>query len=330
MLSCYNMNKLLKVGVLMGGPSSEHDISLMTGQNIIENLDKSKYEPVAIKISKEGQWFLNNRLSSDVKALQGCDLVFNALHGVFGEDGTIQAIMDYRGVKYTGSGVCASALGMDKLRSREIFKLSGLNVPKTLKIRRGEYHQALLNLFVGKVTNFPVVVKPCSGGSSVGVKIVKERVMLDKALKDVFKTDRKALIEEFIEGREFTCGVLENVNGQSIKALPVTEIIPKKGHVFFDYSAKYKTGHSDEVTPASIDDDTTKAIQDIAIKTHQVLGCGGYSRTDVILKNNGDIVVLEINTLPGLTMASLLPKAAIASGLTFTELLDTIISSSLV
>ena len=318
----------LKVGVLMGGLSLEHEVSLATGRNVIENLDKSKYEPVAIKISKDKRWFLDNKPTTEVSAFKSCDVVFNALHGTFGEDGRVQALMEYYGAKYTGSGICGSALAMDKLRSREIFKLSGLNVPKTLKIRKSDNAQALVNLFVNKVTNFPVVVKPCSNGSSVGVQIVRNCSELDAAIQEAFKIDSKVLIEEYIKGREVTCGVLENFNNQPVAALPVTEIVPRKSHKFFDYNAKYKSGHSDEIVPAFLDDELAQRVQEIAVKTHQLLGCKAYSRTDMIIRDK-DIYVLEINTLPGLTANSLLPKAASAAGLTMTQLLDYIINSSL-
>jgi len=313
----------------MGGPSSEHEVSLATGQSVLDNLDRSKYEPVAITISKNKEWFIGKREITEQKALEGCDVIFNALHGTFGEDGKAQALMEYYGAEYTGSGICGSALAMDKLRSREIFKLAGLKVPNTLKIRRGENYQALLNLFVSKVTSFPVVVKPCSHGSSVGVQIVKDQAGLGKAIKEAFKLDGKVLVEEFIEGREITCGVLDNFDNQSVGALPITEIVPKKGHKFFDYNAKYKTGHSDEITPAFLDEEVAKEVQGIAVKAHQLLGCKAYSRTDMIIKNN-DIYVLETNTLPGLTSNSLIPKAASVAGLTMTKLLDKIIESSLV
>src|SRR3989344_7371381 len=248
------MSKKLKIGILMGGPSAEHEISLDTGRNIIDNLDRSKYDIVEIKISKDKKWTLNGKPVDEPKALKSCDIVFNALHGEFGEDGKAQALMEYHGARYTGSGICGSALAMDKLRSREIFKLAGLKVPNTLKIRRGDNYQALLGVFVSKVTSFPVVVKPCSSGSSVGVQMVNNSEELDKAIKAAFKLEGKILVEEFIKGREVTCGVLDNFNGQPVGALPVTEIIPNKGHKFFDYSAKYKTGHSDEITPAFLDE----------------------------------------------------------------------------
>lgn len=323
--------KLIKVGVLMGGPSSEHEVSLATAQNVIDSLDKTKYEPVTIKISKTGKWFLNKKSVSQQDALVGHDLVFNALHGTFGEDGKIQGILEHAGIKYTGSGIAGSALAMDKFQSREIFKLAGLNTPRTMKLKKGENYMAHLRFFINKIVKLPVVVKPCSNGSSVGVQIIDDLNELEKAVATAFKLDKFVLIEEFIKGRELTCGVLENHNGQPITALPVTEIIPVKNHKFFNYDAKYKTGHSNEITPAPLENILTRKAQDIAIRAHQILGCRSYSRTDMILKNgNGTIYVLETNTLPGLTKNSLFPQAAKVAGLTFPELLDKIISSSLV
>lgn len=313
----------------MGGLSDEHDVSMATGRNVIDNLNRKKYEPIGIRITRNKEWFIRGKKMTEAKALAGCDIVFNALHGTFGEDGRIQAMLEYYDKKYTGSGIVASALAMDKLKSREIFRLAGLQVPKTLKIRKGENYQALLSVFVNKITHFPVVVKPCSSGSSVGVKIASDKKSLEVAIKNSFKFGKKILVEEFIEGREFTCGVLENSGSRSATALPITEIIPKKGHSFFDYNAKYKSGHSDEITPADLDNEISKNIQNMAITAHQLLGCRAYSRTDMIVRGK-DIYVLETNTLPGLTDASLLPKAASVAGLTFSQLLDNIIESSLV
>jgi len=344
----------------MGGPSAEHEVSLATGKNVIDNLDKTKYAPVAVKLSKTRstgsgqavQWFVNGRLTDMPKALKSCDLIFNALHGTFGEDGRVQALMEYYGARYTGSGVTASALSMDKLRSREIFKLAGFSVPKTLKIKRGDNYRARLNLFITKITILPVVVKPCCNGSSTGVQIINDKNKLSRAIDEAFKFDCKVLVEEFIKGREVTCGVLDPALQQAdvsdnkncllsdgasnpltltiggVTALPVTEVIPQKKHKFFDYDAKYKPGHSQEITPAEIDEQTYSKVQAIAVRAHQLLGCRGYSRTDMILKNDR-VYVLETNTLPGLTGNSLLPKAAKAVGLTFPKLLEKIIKNSI-
>lgn len=322
--------QLIKVGILMGGPSSEHEVSLATGQNVLENLDRSKYEPLAVKILKTGKWFLGGKPLAPEKVFKSCDIFFNALHGYYGEDGKLQAMLEHNNIRYTGSGVAASALAMDKFQSRELFKLAGLNVPKTLKIIKGDNYSAQLNFFINKIAKFPVVIKPCSDGSSVGVSVVEEAGGLEKAITGAFKIGREILIEEFIRGRELTCGVLDKFNDENTSPLPVTEIIPVKNHKFFNYQAKYKNGHANEITPAPLDETIYKKAQDIAVRAHQVLGCRGYSRTDMILKQgNGTIYVLETNTLPGLTENSLLPKAASVAGLTFSQLLDKIISSSL-
>lgn len=344
------VSKLMKIGVLMGGYSLEYKVSLATGQNVIDHLDKAKYELVPIKISKTshqadpltakkggglgvgqtGKWFVNGKPTTMEKALKSCDVVFNALHGTFGEDGKVQAILEHNGIKYTGSGIASSALAMDKFHSREIFKLAGLNTPKTLKLKSGENYMARVSFFVNKIVKLPIVVKPCSNGSSIGVRVIDDLGKLEKAVVSVFKLDKFVLIEEFIKGRELTCGVLENFNNEVIGALPVTEIIPVKNHKFFNYDAKYKTGHSNEITPAPLDEVLAKKIQDVAVRAHQILGCSGYSRTDMILKNGNDtIYVLETNTLPGLTKNSLILKAAQTAGLTFAQLLDKIIESSL-
>ena len=333
------MSRKLKIGVLMGGPSAEHEVSLATGDNVLAGLDKTKYEPVVIKISKKSRWFLNGRPTDIAGALKSSNLIFNALHGTFGEDGRVQALLEYYGARYTGSGIAASALAMDKLRSREIFKLAGFCVPKTLKIKKGENYQARLGLFITKITKLPVIVKPCSNGSSVGVRIISNENRLIKAIDETFKLDKKVLVEEFIKGREVTCGVLDSIevkpqSGEILRfnlntdgALPVTEIIPIKGHKFFDYNAKYKPGYCRKITPAQIDEATRGKVQEIAVRIHQLLGCRGYSRTDMILKND-NVYVLETNTLPKLDSLSVFCKAAQVSGLALRPLLDEIIKSA--
>ncbi|KKS27065.1 MAG: D-alanine-D-alanine ligase [Candidatus Yanofskybacteria bacterium GW2011_GWC2_41_9] len=311
----------------MGGSSAEHEVSLATGQNVLDNLDLKKYRPLTIKISKTGKWFVNNRIANWSKAVKNCDVVFNALHGSFGEDGKVQAILESAGKRYAGSGIAASALAMDKFQSREIFKLAGLNVPKTFKLKKGENFSAQLNFFVNKIAKFPVVVKPCSNGSSIGVQIADNSKKLAKAVVGAFLIDKEILVEEFIKGRELTCGVLSSVSG-SVDALPVTEIVPLKKHQFFNYDAKYKAGHSNEITPAQLGETVFKQAQDTAVRAHQILNCRGYSRTDMIL-TGAAIYVLEINTLPGLTPNSLLPKAAQSAGLSFPQLIDKIIETAL-
>lgn len=301
------IGKKLKIVVLAGGPSSEHEVSLKTASNVVAKLDKKKYDVQQIIISKEGKWPI-----SPEKLL--ADVVFIAMHGVYGEDGTIQSILEKTGVPYTGSDVVASKLGMDKRKSSEVFASNGLLVPESFDVSR---------------CKFPVVVKPADGGSSVGVAIVETPDLLEKAIHEAGKHSRDILIQEYIEGRELTCGVLDDGLGNAI-ALPPTEIIPV-ARKFFDYHSKYIVGASREVTPPDLPEKIIKAIQETALKAHKSIGCSGMSRTDVIIKNSepSKIYVLEINTIPGLTETSLLPQQALAAGMSFTELLDRIIAAAL-
>lgn len=308
----------------MGGPSSEHEVSLATGENVLNSLDKQKYEAIPVKISKNGQWRINGKILNYPDIFKKIDYAFLALHGEFGEDGRIQALLEIHKVPYNGSGLGASALAMDKKQSRDLFRIAGLNVPKTLHIQQGESYESLLNFFVSKVSKFPVVVKPCSRGSSVGVLVVESENGLPRAIKEAFKYDDDILIEEYIKGAELTCGILDNFQGQKYFALPVTQIMPMK-HKFFNYRAKYTVGATKEITPAQIDEGVYKKVQEVAVKAHQILGCHGYSRVDMIVKNGGTVYVLEVNTLPGLTKGSLLPQQAVVAGLTFSQLLDKII-----
>lgn len=299
----------------MGGPSSEYDVSLATGENVFKNLDSRFFEPVKIKILRDGKVWMSGRWAKLEKAVKSVDLCFLATHGEFGEDGRLQAILESYGVPYTGSGVLASALAMNKAKSRQFFSVNGLKTPKTLIVKEGEYFQSQLKFFVNKLVKMPVVVKPCSRGSSVGVSVVRRRNMLNRAIQNGFKYDPEVLIEEYIPGREFTCGVVERkVNGATeIAVLPVTEIIPNQEYKFFNYEAKYKTGASQEITPAEIPDHLAKEIKEAAVRAHTVLGCKDYSRSDFLVKK-GKIHILELNTLPGLTENSLVPKAIKIAG----------------
>jgi D-alanine--D-alanine ligase len=307
----------INLAVLMGGMSSEHEISLISGQNVLNYLNKEKYNITPIVISKKGEWWVNDAKKTIDEALKGIDVVFNALHGEYGEDGKIQGLLDCFSIKYTGSGVLASALGMDKIKSKELFERGGILTPKHTILKRGEDFN---KKFRGKL-----VVKPASLGSSVGISIVEKGEDLKKAIDKAFEHCDTVIIEEYIQGRETTCGIIDDFRGQEYFALPITEIIPPPGR-FFDYEVKYD-GSTQEITPARIDKNLTKKIQDLAIKAHQILGCKGYSRVDFIIRGN-KIYILEANTLPGLTKESLLPKAAKAAGIEFAELLDIIVNNA--
>ena len=309
----------------MGGPSSEHDVSLASGENIFKNLDSRLFEPVKIKILRDGKVWMAGRFTKLEKAVKSVDLCFLATHGEFGEDGRLQAILESYGAPYTGSGILASALAMNKAKSRQFFSMSGFKTPKTLFVKEGENFQSQLKFFINKVVKMPVVVKPCSRGSSVGVSIVRRRNFLNKAILNAFKYDPEVLIEEYILGREFTCGVIEKkANGAAeVTALPVTEIIPGEDYGFFNYEAKYKNGATQEITPAQIGDHLAKEIQAAARTAHMVLDCRDYSRSDFLVKK-GKVYILELNTLPGLTQNSLIPKALKTAGLSLKKFLSDI------
>ena len=251
--------------------------------------------------------------------LKTFDFVFIAMHGVFGEDGRIQALLEWINVPYSGSGVLSSAMAMDKGISNDLYRAVGMNVPHYVVFnrndRKGKYNFEI-----------PAVIKPVDGGSSVGVSIAKSKQEFNKALKKAFKENERLMVQQFIKGREFTCGVLEDRKGRAF-ALPPTEIIPKSSK-FFDYKAKYSVGGSQEITPAHLPKMMTKKMQAMALKAHQVLGCRGMSRSDFILKGS-TFYILETNTIPGMTQTSLLPQAAKAAGISFSEMLDLIISAGL-
>lgn len=288
------MKKRLKVMVLMGGKSPEYEISIISGQEVIKNLDKKKYQVSSVIIPKEGGQFKIDP--------QKTDIVFIAMHGPFGEDGTVQGMLETVGVKYTGSGVLASALGMDKIMFRKVMRDENIPVPKSS-------------------TRFPCFVKPYNQGSSVGTSIAGNKKELDVAVKLARKYSDKVLIEEYLGGKEVTCAVLGN---EPPFALPVIEIVPLKGE-FFNYESKYTESGAQEIVPARISKSLTKKVQEIAVKVYQAVGCRGFARVDFLLRDNKYPVVLEINTIPGLTPISLFPKAAKAAGMSYSKLLDKII-----
>ena len=296
--------KIGKIGVLMGGSSSEREISLKSGKAVYDALSSLGQDVVAIDIKTDDPGENVRLLSS-----KGIDCAFLALHGRFGEDGTIQVILENMKIPYTGSGVLASKLAMDKVSSREIFKKGNLLVPASKIINKASYQSAAgLKLYLGD----HLVVKPATQGSSIGLSIIDKRQGLDAALDLAFKFDDRAIVEEYIKGREMTVGILND------SALPVIEIIPK--HAFFDFEAKYKAGLTEYVVPAKIDKKIAKKIQASALSAHKLLGCFGCSRVDLILDGKGLVFVLEVNTIPGMTSTSLLPKAAGKINIKFEDL----------
>lgn len=310
--------KRLKVAVLYGGKSAEREISLKTGQAVIANLDRKKYRIFPVEIKPSGRFTLPPKI----------DLVFLALHGPYGEDGTIQGMLEMLEIPYTGSGVLASALGMDKIMSRQIFSSIGLTVPKSRVFAKGDSLSSFI-FDLSSFTSFPFVVKPHNQGSSVGVSLVESKKDLIKAVSSALSFPRAlVLVEEYLDGREITCGVLGN-SGQNPSCLPLTEIRPKGHYKFFDWEAKYVAGESEEITPAPLDRDLTNKVKSACLTAYESLGCRGYARVDTIVEKD-QVYILEINTLPGMTVTSLIPQQAKAAGLSFSELLDKIIAYSLV
>jgi D-alanine-D-alanine ligase len=294
-----------KIAVLMGGPGSERDVSFATGKGVANALRSLGAEVTEVDVK-----------GPDFELPSGIDLAFIALHGTFGEDGQVQKILEGRGVAYTGDGVAQSELAFDKIRSKETFRQHDVPTP---------YWQIVTN---GQRPTIPIpfVIKAPRQGSTVGVHIIKNEREIDAAIADAGKYDRELLIEKFVPGRELTIGILGE------QALPILEIIPKGG--FYDFTNKYPFlnpgagGGAEHVCPAKIPEDETRAIQDLALRAHRSLGLQVYSRVDIMLPDNGEPSVLEVNTIPGMTEASLLPEAAAAVGIGYTELCARIIELS--
>lgn len=311
------MKTALRIGVLMGGPSAEHDVSLNSGENAVRALREKGYTVIPLILSRTLQFSADGKPMPFPEGMKEYDAIFNALHGTFGEDGQIQTILDDLKIPYTGSGAEASALGMDKWKSRELFARSGLAVPQSQIIKKSVPLPD---------TSFPAVVKLPASGSSHGVFIVTSREELEEKSKELFQETDEIIVEQHLKGREFTCGVLEK-DGKPVP-LPVVEIRPAQTHAFFDYTAKYTDDNTIFVVPASIDTDLAKRIQDAARGAHETIGCRVYSRSDFIVVSDTPHI-LEINTLPGLTSHSLLPKSAAAAGIPFPDLIELILLSSL-
>ncbi len=302
--------KKLTVALLSGGISSEREVSINSGNQVFEALDKEKYEIIRYDPQTDIA-----RLVADASKI---DVALIILHGLYGEDGTVQGLLDLLNIPYQGSGVLGSAIAMNKVISKQLFQKHGLPIPEYIIAKKGD---TIDPAYCQKQIGLPMVVKPAEGGSSVGMSIVKTEDTLKSALKKAFEYDETVLIESYIKGIEITGGVIGN---KDLQALPIIEIIPDEKHDFFDYEAKYTAGITQEICPARIDDSLTVQAQTYAKMAHQALSCEGYSRTDMILKDN-DIYVLETNTIPGMTPTSLLPQAAHAAGLDFGQLLDRLI-----
>jgi D-alanine-D-alanine ligase len=340
-------NKKITVGILFGGKSAEHEVSLLSAKNIYDAIDRSRFEPVLIGIDKSGKWLLSDasrfllnpgdprHISLDpsgspvslIPASEGSlsgaaprlDVVFPILHGPFGEDGTVQGLLKLAGVPFVGSGVLGSAVGMDKDVMKRLFRDAGIPIGKFLTFRSHNTIPPFAE--VTAALGSPVFVKPVNMGSSVGISKARTQAEFSAAVNKAFQHDTKIVIEECIAGREIECAVLGN--DEPIASIP-GEVIPI--HEFYSYEAKYidENGASLEI-PAKLDDKTRKRIQELSIKAFQTLCCEGLSRIDFFLKENGEVLINEINTMPGFTKNSMYPKLWEAGGIGYTELISRLI-----
>jgi len=304
----------LTVALLSGGRSAEREVSLKSGEQVYQALDKDKYNV--------RRYDPKDDLARLIEEAPEVDVALIILHGRFGEDGTIQGLLELLDIPYHGSGVLGSALGINKILSKRLYEHAGLPVSPYL-ILDSAVPDAESR--VQEALGFPVVVKPEHEGSSIGLSIVPEANKLKQALELAGQYDRLVLVEKYIEGTEITGAVLGNLNPEP---LPLVEIIPGDQYEFFDYEAKYKPGATEEICPARLSKELTEKAQEYAVRAHQALKCRGYSRTDMIVGNDG-VYLLETNTIPGMTATSLYPQAAAAAGISFSKLLDRLIELAL-
>lgn len=319
----------------MGGMSSEHEVSLKSGAGVLHALEGSCYEALPVTITRNGLWAFPGETPLEIYAAiprlkeLAIDCVFIALHGAFGEDGRIQALLDLLGLPYTGSGCAASALAMDKVRCKAVVEAEGIRVAPHIAFGRitwTEDRDAVLEK-VADDLGYPCVLKPACQGSSVGVFIAQDEAALIQDVEKILDLDNCVLIEQYLTGVEVTCAVLDAEPGQQTRALPVTEIRPKSA-AFFDYEAKYTPGASLEVTPAEIDADQTEEVQAAAVHVHHLVGCKGWSRSDFIIDAEGPVWI-EVNTVPGLTPTSLFPQACAADGISYEQMVGLFVEAAL-
>jgi D-alanine-D-alanine ligase len=350
----------MRVGVVFGGRSGEHEVSLRSAESVINAMDRSKYEVVPIGISKEGKWLISGdarallptavmsaseqhpvaiigdptrtglmRLDGGDQQLAGepLDVIFPVLHGTYGEDGTVQGLLEMAGIPYVGSGVLASATGMDKVVMKQLFRECGLAVVEHQWLRRSEWESRpeIVLERITQVLAFPVFVKPANLGSSVGISKAKDREELANAINDAARYDRRIIVERAVKGREIEVSVLGN--DQPIASLPGEVIV---GHEFYDYEDKYIDNSSRTEIPARLPAETVDLIQQSAIKAFQAIDGAGLARVDFFIEDStGSVIVNEINTMPGFTSISMYAKMWDASGIPYSELIDRLIELAL-
>ncbi len=295
----------------MGGRSSEHEVSLHSARSVIEGLDPARYDVVALELPREGPWLLSP------EDAEGLDVVFPVLHGPFGEDGAVQGVLELAGVAYVGAGVTASGLCMDKDLFKSVMRDKGVPVARSVTARPGEA--------VTSPYGFPCVVKPARLGSSVGISVVRWEEDFGAAVELAFAHDEKILVEEFVEGAEVECSVLGNAD--PVASVP-GEIVPLASE-WYDYQAKYAEGGMELVVPPRVPADATARVQDLALAAFTASECEGMARVDFFVRPDGEVVVNELNTIPGFTATSVYAKLFEASGLPYGQLLDRLVELAL-
>ncbi len=320
-----------RVGVLRGGPSSEYEVSLATGANVLKALREKladKYIAYDVLIDKKGDWHIDGLSIKPEDASKRFDVAFLALHGAYGEDGKVQRLLETLNMPFTGSDSLGSAVGMNKILTKKVFTDHGIKTPADRIIKSVDVKKDVTRIAheLFKSFSMPVVIKPASAGSSVGVSIARDMKELVKCLENAVKYDEEILIEEYIKGIEATVGVIEGFRGEKSYVLPAVEIRPKTE--FFDFAAKYE-GKSDEIVPAQFSQKLKLELADLARKVHKSVGLRHYSRSDFIIHPKRGIFVLEVNTLPGLTNESLVPKSLRAVGSDTHELIDHLLQLAL-
>jgi D-alanine-D-alanine ligase len=325
----------LRVAVIMGGRSSEHDISVASARSVLESLDPDRYDVRSVEIGRDGKWELPRAgqrqlgraadeklpvpLNGSPQPFEGVDVVFPVLHGPFGEDGTVQGFLELAGVAYVGAGVTASALCMDKDLFKAVMRDKGIPVVDSVTVLERHRHRAE-NPF-----GYPVVVKPARLGSSVGISIVRSPDELDDAVGVALEHDEKVLIEQYCSGVEVECSVLGN--DEPIASIP-GEIVPLVSD-WYDYKAKYDEGGMDLVVPPRLDEETIARVQELAVAAFVASDCEGMARVDFFAREDGEVLVNELNTIPGFTATSVYAKLFEASGIPYRELLDRLVDLAL-
>lgn len=329
-----------KLGIIYGGMSTEHDVSIMSAKSVIQNLDKEKYEVYQIYIDKDGKWYEvqgeeKQEIENLVKHLQSLDVVFPVLHGKYGEDGTIQGMLEMLKIPYVGCKVLASSVGMDKVYTKIVFKKAEIpQAPYMYIQKRNDIYKIIKENFeeedfeIGRITEklkFPMFVKPSNSGSSVGVKKANDVQELQKAIENAGQYDTKILVEQGISGKEVECAILDR--GDNVLASTVGEVM--SAEEFYSFDAKYNIPESKTIIPAIITDEQIEEIRKLAVRAFKAIDGSGLSRVDFFIENGTNkIYINEINTLPGFTKISMYPKLFEAVGINYSELLDKIIESA--